>query len=101
MFLIIIFYVKVNSSSYGLSRKTDCSFTLQYNVTVVGKAGGGGEYEVQPGFGWSNGVAMRLLELFGDRLTPAEENSAASPTQSLVLGLLMALLSLGVRSQFF
>lgn len=74
---------------------------LQYNVSVVGKAGGGGEYEVQDGFGWSNGVAMRLLDLFGDRLTPAEGNSAASPTLSLVLGLMMALLSLGVRSQFF
>ncbi|KAK8388520.1 hypothetical protein O3P69_020480 [Scylla paramamosain] len=73
----------------------------KYNVTVVGKAGGGGEYEVQPGFGWSNGVAMRLLELFGDRLTPTEGNSAASPTLSLALGLLMGLLSLGVRSQFF
>ncbi|XP_045135480.1 trehalase-like isoform X2 [Portunus trituberculatus] len=73
----------------------------KYNVTVVGKAGGGGEYEVQPGFGWSNGVAMRLLELFGDRLTPTEGNSAASPTLSLTLGLLMGLLSLGVRSHFF
>lgn len=73
----------------------------KYNVTVVGKAGGGGEYEVQPGFGWSNGVAMRLLDLFGDRLTPYEGNSAASPTLSLALGLLMGLLSLGVRSQFY
>nr|QYJ58449.1 trehalase [Eriocheir sinensis] len=73
----------------------------KYNVSVVGKAGGGGEYDVQDGFGWSNGVAMRLLDLFGDRLTPAEGSSAASPTLSLVLGLMMALLSLGVRSQFF
>lgn len=73
----------------------------KYNVTVVGKAGGGGEYEVQPGFGWSNGVAMRLLELFGDRLTPTQGNAAASPTLSLALGLLMGLLSLGVRSHFY
>ena len=74
---------------------------FQYNVTLVGKAGGGGEYEVQPGFGWSNGVAMRLLDLFGDRLTPTEGNAAASPTLSLTLGLMMGIFLIGVRSQFF
>jgi alpha,alpha-trehalase len=30
-----------------------------------GKPGGGGEYEPQVGFGWTNGVVLRLLERFG------------------------------------
>ena len=30
-----------------------------------GQAGGGGEYEVQVGFGWTNGVALELLDKYG------------------------------------
>lgn len=30
----------------------------KYNAVIIGKHGGGGEYEVQKGFGWSNGVAI-------------------------------------------
>ena len=30
-----------------------------------GHAGGGGEYEVQVGFGWTNGVALELLSKYG------------------------------------
>lgn len=33
------------------------------------QAGGGGEYEVQVGFGWTNGVVLDLLRRYGDRLT--------------------------------
>lgn len=36
----------------------------KYEAGEDGKAGGGGEYEVQEGFGWSNGVALRLRELY-------------------------------------
>lgn len=28
-------------------------------------AGGGGEYEAQVGFGWSNGVILSMLERYG------------------------------------
>ncbi|XP_060643265.2 trehalase, partial [Anolis sagrei] len=41
----------------------------KYNVEGDGKPGGGGEYAVQEGFGWTNGVALKLLDLYGDRLT--------------------------------
>ncbi|KAJ9063506.1 Trehalase [Entomophthora muscae] len=37
----------------------------KYNVKVIGGAGGGGEYEIQTGFGWSNGVLIHLLAKFG------------------------------------
>ena len=43
------------------------SGTMQekYDATVLGRAGGGGEYDVQVGFGWTNGVALVLLQKFG------------------------------------
>ncbi|KAG5889183.1 hypothetical protein JTB14_033660 [Gonioctena quinquepunctata] len=41
----------------------------KYDATVPGGYGGGGEYEVQEGFGWSNGVIMDLLYRYSDKLT--------------------------------
>ncbi|XP_053728194.1 trehalase [Synchiropus splendidus] len=41
----------------------------KYDVTGDGKPGGGGEYEVQLGFGWTNGVALQLLDRYGASLT--------------------------------
>ncbi|TKS80705.1 Trehalase [Collichthys lucidus] len=41
----------------------------KYDVNGDGKPGGGGEYEVQLGFGWTNGVALQLLDQYGARLT--------------------------------
>ncbi|GAB4817418.1 hypothetical protein N2152v2_004464 [Parachlorella kessleri] len=37
----------------------------KYNAQQVGVAGGGGEYEVLAGFGWSNGVALSFLDKYG------------------------------------
>ncbi|XP_012990982.2 trehalase isoform X2 [Esox lucius] len=48
--------------------KYDAMFE-KYDVNGDGKPGGGGEYEVQLGFGWTNGVALQLLAQYGDRLT--------------------------------
>jgi alpha,alpha-trehalase len=42
---------------------------FQYDATIPGGYGGGGEYEIQEGFGWTNGVIMELLDKYGDRLT--------------------------------
>jgi len=39
----------------------------KYNVTMKGNPGGGGEYIVQDGFGWTNGVALHLLQLYGNK----------------------------------
>eukprot|EP00468_Gymnochlora_sp_CCMP2014_P002186 CAMPEP_0167744440 /NCGR_PEP_ID=MMETSP0110_2-20121227/2594_1 /TAXON_ID=629695 /ORGANISM="Gymnochlora sp., Strain CCMP2014" /LENGTH=504 /DNA_ID=CAMNT_0007628965 /DNA_START=197 /DNA_END=1711 /DNA_ORIENTATION=- len=36
----------------------------KYNAEKCGQGGGGGEYNVQLGFGWSNGVVLRLLDLY-------------------------------------
>jgi len=37
----------------------------KYNVEEIGGYSGGGEYGVQNGFGWTNGVLLRLLEELG------------------------------------
>ncbi|XP_037534243.1 trehalase [Nematolebias whitei] len=48
--------------------KYDAMFE-KYDVNGDGKPGGGGEYEVQLGFGWTNGVALQLLDQYGATLT--------------------------------
>ncbi|CAG9855039.1 unnamed protein product [Phyllotreta striolata] len=55
----------------------------KYDATVPGGYGGGGEYDVQIGFGWTNGVIMDLLYRYADKLAvedphPVVENVASS-----------------------
>ena len=38
-------------------------FLFQYNCIDPEKGGSGGEYQVQIGFGWSNGVTLDFLYL--------------------------------------
>lgn len=40
----------------------------KYHAVRPGKRGGGGEYEVQSGFGWTNGVILLFLKLFKYKL---------------------------------
>ncbi|KAI1154878.1 Six-hairpin glycosidase-like protein [Nemania diffusa] len=40
----------------------------KYSDDSVNAAGGGGEYEVVEGFGWSNGVLIWAVDTFGNRL---------------------------------
>jgi len=55
---------KVYASEHKLVEK--------YVVDGTGGAGGGGEYPLQDGFGWTNGVVLRMLELRAqDRARPA------------------------------
>jgi alpha,alpha-trehalase len=50
----------------------------KYVVDGTGGAGGGGEYPLQDGFGWSNGVALRMLDLQReDRARPAPGDTPA------------------------
>ncbi|XP_018521004.1 trehalase [Lates calcarifer] len=58
-------WIKTNWLAY---MKYDAMFE-KYDVNGDGKPGGGGEYEVQLGFGWTNGVALQLLDQFGETLT--------------------------------
>src|SRR5437762_12735415 len=36
----------------------------KYDVMNTGRSGGGGEYPLQDGFGWTNGVTRKLLALY-------------------------------------
>lgn len=36
----------------------------KYDVVTTGRAGGGGEYPLQDGFGWTNGVMRKLMALY-------------------------------------
>ncbi|XP_066588279.1 trehalase-like isoform X2 [Prorops nasuta] len=55
-------------SNFKAFNETHCMYE-KYDATVSGGGGGGGEYEVQLGFGWSNGVVMDFLDKYGDRMT--------------------------------
>lgn len=44
----------------------------KYDVELPGKIGGGGEYTVQTGFGWSNGVILEFLAKYGHVVTSAD-----------------------------
>lgn len=48
----------------------DFSFLIskQYSAEEMGGHGGGGEYEIQLGFGWSNGVVMQFLADYGEQM---------------------------------
>ena len=46
----------------------------QYDAENPGKYGGGGEYTVQSGFGWTNGVIMELLNTYGSVLTSEKKH---------------------------
>ncbi|XP_060079825.1 trehalase-like [Ylistrum balloti] len=41
----------------------------KYSAEDPGSRGAGGEYNVQEGFGWTNGVILDLVAMYGDRLT--------------------------------
>ena len=50
-------WIAVNTKVY----KNTGKMVEKYNVQDASLEGGGGEYPVQDGFGWSNGVLLRLL----------------------------------------
>jgi len=57
------------NTNYVAFRETGYMFE-KYDVRVVGGNGGGGEYEPQVGFGWSNGVLLSLLDRYASQLAP-------------------------------
>lgn len=51
-------------------------FFLQYSAETLGGHGNGGEYDVQIGFGWTNGVIIEYLAKYGENLTSFNWNWA-------------------------
>lgn len=50
----------------------------------MGQPGGGGEYIVQEGFGWTNGVLLWILNRYGGKLL-APEHCPIPGSRSVVL----------------
>nr|AHM26076.2 trehalase [Anisakis simplex] len=72
--------------NYSMWVSTGGRMFEKYNVDSVCPNGvaGGGEYEVQEGFGWTNGVILDLLMTYGPELTttPEETNDSAYESES-------------------
>ncbi|XP_069324970.1 trehalase [Eulemur rufifrons] len=67
----------------------------KYDISNGGQPGGGGEYEVQEGFGWTNGEVLMLLDCYGDRLTSGAQLAFLEPrclVAALLLNFLVSLL---------
>jgi alpha,alpha-trehalase len=62
----------------------------KYDVSTTGTGGGGGEYPLQDGFGWSNGVTLKMLDLVCPKEKPCDSvpenrpaaNDEAAPTKA-------------------
>lgn len=55
-------WMKQNLAIYAATGK----LMEKYDVIDLSKPGGGGEYPSQDGFGWTNGVLLKLLNLYGE-----------------------------------
>ncbi|KAJ2257961.1 hypothetical protein GGI13_000750 [Coemansia sp. RSA 455] len=70
---VLCAWYKTGGSIPGILEKlpntTDSGHMFEkFDSTQVGKEGGGGEYNVQAGFGWTNGVLIWTLDTFGKSL---------------------------------
>jgi alpha,alpha-trehalase len=54
-------WIKLNVKTYKHTGK----LTEKYNVADITKEAGGGEYADQDGFGWTNGVLLHLIKIYG------------------------------------
>jgi alpha,alpha-trehalase len=51
----------------------------KYDVMTTGRVGGGGEYPLQDGFGWTNGVMRKLMALYPQFAGNSTPESCGSP----------------------
>ena len=51
----------------------------KYDVSTTGTGGGGGEYPLQDGFGWTNGVTLKMLDLVCPKENPCDSLPATQP----------------------
>ena len=58
---IAVRWIKLNTAVFKRSGK----LMEKYNVVDTHLEAGGGEYEGQDGFGWTNGVLLALIKKYG------------------------------------
>ncbi|KAF2010941.1 glycoside hydrolase family 37 protein [Aaosphaeria arxii CBS 175.79] len=67
----------------GVEEGANGTMFEKYADTEINAVGGGGEYEVVTGFGWTNGVLIWAVDQFGQQLTtPDCGNITAAHTES-------------------
>jgi len=54
----------------------------KYDISSTGTGGGGGEYPLQDGFGWTNGVTLKMLDLLCGKEKPCDEVPTTRPGSS-------------------
>ena len=79
---------------------------MNYYIPIQpGKRGGGGEYEAQDGFGWTNGVFLYFLQEYGDRISSDDNvhGTAASfeKNENLLKYTLILLVNLTLAKFFY
>jgi|688.fasta_scaffold1506155_1 neutral trehalase len=52
-------------------------FLVQYDCRYGAGVGGGGEYEIQLGFGWTNGALLHIVQSLPHLWVEEEETEAA------------------------
>lgn len=74
-------------ANYKVFEETNAMYE-KYDCSGLKGAGSGGEYEVQTGFGWTNGVILDLLRIYGNvaqyNETEEEANMAPGPLDELL-----------------
>lgn len=83
-------------SNYKAFNETGAMYE-KYIATEFGVSGSGGEYEVQKGFGWSNGAVLDFLDRYGDRM---EATSGGSSRKIVNFGVLLSIVSTVVMRIF-
>lgn len=71
------------TTNYKAWRSTGHMFE-KFNVSVHGAPGGGGEYKIQIGFGWSNGVVLDMLRRYPDNLVSGESPTITRSSRPVV-----------------
>ena len=56
----------------------------KFNVSVQGAPGGGGEYSIQVGFGWTNGVVLDMLRRYPDKLVSGKASTTVQAPRPTV-----------------
>lgn len=56
----------------------------KYDVNSTGTGGGGGEYPLQDGFGWTNGVTLKMLDLICPQDKPCDDVPQTRPQSTSV-----------------
>ena len=70
------------STNYKAWKATGHMFE-KFNVSVQGAPGGGGEYVIQVGFGWTNGVILAILERYPDQMKIDRETPPQPTTMTV------------------